>query len=244
MQLCLNRVNSSDTMKPLDILRNLTALYVEDDPVQRGQLTDLLGDFFQDLLIAENGVAGLRLFDSRPVHLVIADIRMPEMNGLEMAAAIRQRGSQVPILITSAYTDTEDLLAALRLHSFDYLIKPLSWKQLKDALYACANQIAEHGGGFVQLDHQSFFFPDARRLHLLTGMVGLSRNECALLTMLSDHRGQWVSREQLSSHIYGCKDVSEAALKNLVLRLRRKLGDDLLVTRYGEGYKLLPLTDA
>ena len=92
-------------MRKLDILRELTALYVEDDPIQTQQMCELLGGFFHTLLVAESGAVGLEHFDRHPVHVVIADLRMPQMDGIAMVEAIRKRDAQIPILITSAYAE-------------------------------------------------------------------------------------------------------------------------------------------
>jgi CheY-like chemotaxis protein len=103
-------------MKAFALLRHLTALYVEDDPAQIAGMSELLQGFFHELVVAENGETGLQTFRSRPIHLVITDIRMPGMNGLELIAAIRQLDRQVPICIITGYTETTELLTATRLH--------------------------------------------------------------------------------------------------------------------------------
>lgn len=226
-------------MRKLDILRELTALYVEDDPIQTQQMCELLGGFFHTLLVAESGAVGLEHFDRHPVHVVIADLRMPQMDGIAMVEAIRKRDAQIPILITSAYAERDDLLAAIRLHLIDYLIKPLSWEKLKSALEQCAHRIIESGSFVVQLADDSWFSPPTGKLIREGSELSLTTKEKELLELLISHRGQVVTRERIFLRVYAeDENPSDSALKNLVLKLRRKIGEDTIVNSYGAGYML------
>ncbi len=226
-------------MRPLEILRHLTALYVEDDDRQREQMGEILRTVFQRVLLAENGAAGIALFREQPVHVVIADLRMPVMDGLAMAGEIRKLDPKVPILITSAYVETSDLLAAVRLHFTDYLVKPLSWTQLKATLDKCAESILETGHYFLRLSAECYFCPTTGRVLRDHAEVPLSVKERLLLTLLAGHCGMTVPKERIIQTVYpDDMDATDSALKNLVMKLRRKIGEEVIVNSYGEGYML------
>ena len=226
-------------MKPLAMLRHLTALYVEDDPMQRTVTSEWLLSFFGQVRMAETSEEGLRLFGEEPVHLVITDLKMPGMNGLELAAAIRRQDRTVPILMFSAYTETADLLAATRLHLVDYLLKPLSWERLKAALECAALGLLAEGREFVQLDADTTYCVAEGCLYRLAERIPLTPGERALLDVLAAHRGQWLSTQRLLGALYAQNETgSEASLKNLILRLRQKIGADAILNRYGVGYRL------
>lgn len=235
---------SSDSAPPvasrrISILRNFDALYVEDDAVLREDTADLLRGFFRDLVVAADGEEGLRVFDSRPIHLVITDLRMPKMNGLEMTAAIRQRDLHVPIFITSAYAQTDELLEAMRLNLADYLVKPLSWARLKEALGRSAERILAEGRLFTRFDADTTYCVTSDCLYCAGQSVHLTNREKALLDLLLKHRGQWLSKDRILAQVY-CDDenASEAGLKNLILRLRQKIGADHIANMYGMGFML------
>ncbi|MDD5335175.1 MAG: response regulator transcription factor [Rhodoferax sp.] len=235
---------SSDSAPPvanrrISILRNFDALYVEDDAVLRDDTADLLRGFFRDLVVAADGEEGLRVFDSRPIHLVIADLRMPKMNGLEMTAAIRQRDLHVPIFITSAYAKTDELLEAMRLNLADYLVKPLSWARLKEALGRSAERILAEGRLFTRFDADTTYCVTSDCLYRAGQAVHLTNREKALLDLLLKHRGQWLSKDRILAQVYGDdENASEAGLKNLILRLRQKIGADHIANMYGMGFML------
>lgn len=226
-------------MKPLVLLRHLTALCVEDDRCQRKVASQLLLSFFNELLMAESGEEGLRLFGQRPIQLVITDLKMPGMNGLELAAAIRERDRTVPIIITSVSTETADLLAANQLQLVDYLVKPLSRERIKAALERAALGLLAEGRVFVRLDADTTYCAADGTLCRLTERIALTSRERDVLDLLAAHRGQWLSKERLLAGLYAETDTgSEASLKNLLLRLRQKIGTDAILNRYGVGYRL------
>jgi two-component system response regulator VanR len=226
-------------MKPLILLRHLTALYVEDDHVQRAEVRELLLSFFNEVLVAQSGEAGLRLFGQRSIQLVVTALKMPGMGGLALAAAIRERDRTLPILITSTSTETADLLAANRLQLVDYLVKPLSPERLKAALERAALALLAEGRVFVRLDADTTYCAADGTLCRLAQRIALTASERTLLDLLAAHRGQWLSTERLLAGLYTETDTgSEAGLKNLLLRLRHKIGTDVILNRYGIGYRL------
>lgn len=124
---------------PLD----LKILYVEDDSSIRENLTRFLERRFNTVVTAENGKLGLDQFKSEKPDIVITDIRMPEMDGLEMSKAIREINPAVPILITTAYYEMPYIRKAIVLGIGRYRIiqKPINKEDLIDALQECVRTI-------------------------------------------------------------------------------------------------------
>ena len=145
----------------------------------------------------------------------------------------------MPILITSAYAEAGDLLTSIRLHFIDYLVKPLSWTQLKQALEACAAHILETGRYFLQISADILFCPINGKVLRNDEEIALSAKEKSLLALLVAHHGTLVHKERIFQVVYALEEeTSDSALKNLVLKLRRKIGDNSIVNCYGEGYML------
>ena len=235
---------STDLVKPvasrhIPILRNFDALYVEDDAILRDDTAALLRGFFRHLVVAGDGQEALHVFDARPIHLVITDLRMPVMNGLELTAAIRERDPHVPVFITSAYAETDELLEAMRLNLADYLVKPLSWPRLKEALGRCAERLLAEGRLITHFDDDTSYCVTGDVLQRADEAVHLTIKEKALLDLLLKHRGQWLNKDRIVQQIYADdENGSEAGLKNLILRLRQKIGSDHIANMYGMGFML------
>ena len=110
-------------------LRDSVALYVEDSQTIRESTAEVLGSLFRKVIVAENGQDGLDKFEKFKdlFDIVITDIRMPELSGLEMSEKIREINKSIPIVITSAFNDTENLLDAINLKIGYYAVKPINF---------------------------------------------------------------------------------------------------------------------
>lgn len=115
-------------------LKEVTLLYVEDEAIIRDELVEILDEEVAKLYVAKNGEEGLQLFKEHDIDLVITDIRMPVMDGLQMSQAILKIDSHVPIIISSAFNDTEYLIESIKLGIHYYLIKPINLNEVFSTL--------------------------------------------------------------------------------------------------------------
>ncbi len=122
-------------------LRTLTVLYVEDDRDVSLQLGQFLARRVGTLLTAGNGAEGVQVFCRERPQIVITDIKMPVMDGLTMAQQIRAMGSEVPIIVTTAFEQTEYLLRSINIGINEYVTKPVDTGRLYQRLLACAYRL-------------------------------------------------------------------------------------------------------
>lgn len=132
----------------------LSLLYVEDEPETRELLGGVLVRKFPHLEIhtAENGMAGLELFREHRPDIVLTDIRMPLMDGIQMARAIRAEDSAASIIVISACSETDHLLEAIKMGISRYVLKPVDHKMLFDAINDCASRILNERQAQAQND--------------------------------------------------------------------------------------------
>lgn len=124
-----------------EFLKTITVLYVEDDPDAREQLGMFLKRRIGRLITAENGAAGLEAFETHRPHLVITDIQMPVMDGLTMAQKIRKRDPGMPIIVVTAFEQTDYLMRAIEIGMDKYVSKPVDPDRLSAAIQACADRL-------------------------------------------------------------------------------------------------------
>ncbi|MDD2697256.1 MAG: response regulator [Arcobacteraceae bacterium] len=122
-----------------EFLKNITVLYVEDDPHIRESMQGIFLKLFKHIVMANNGEEGYFEFVNSKEHniefdIVISDINMPKINGIEMAKMIRTVDEQIPIIFTTAHSDVEFLLDAIELNITHYAVKPVNLKRLMDAV--------------------------------------------------------------------------------------------------------------
>jgi PAS domain S-box-containing protein len=123
------------------LLNRLRVLYVEDDEHVRSELTLLLSKFFKTVYTAKDGQEGLDLYHEHKenLDLVIADINMPNLNGIEMVQQIRKEDESISIIFATAYSDNEFLSESIKLKVYDYIIKPIDVR----ALLTSVNKLAK-----------------------------------------------------------------------------------------------------
>lgn len=129
-------------LKKLKVLtQSLTILYVEDDSTVQKIVQDYLLKLFAKVITANNGFEGLNIYKKKMFDIVITDLSMPKMDGLEMISNIRKLNSEQPILITTAHTDVKNMTTAIKLGVDGYIIKPFDYEQLNYELYKISQKI-------------------------------------------------------------------------------------------------------
>ena len=118
-----------------EFLKKLTILYVEDEEVAREQCAKSLRRLFKNVVLAINGEDGYNKFkesqsSTEPISLILSDINMPKMNGLEMLEKIREVDENVPVMYTTARTETEYLQRAIELNVHHYALKPINLEDI------------------------------------------------------------------------------------------------------------------
>jgi len=124
--------------KLLEFTKTLKILYVEDNKGSREALYGLLENFFSDITLAFDGIDGLEKFKSGNFDLIITDLKMPKMGGIEMIQAIRNIDEDIPLIVSTAYKDQEFIMSCIELDVNGYLLKPINHKQLTRVIkYVC-----------------------------------------------------------------------------------------------------------
>lgn len=117
-------------------LKDCVVLYVEDEKSVQIQTQMILKDFVKEVYLAANGVEGLKIALEKDVDIIVTDILMPEMNGIEMLKKLKnEHHKEIPAIITTAFTETEYLMEAISLKVDGFIIKPINVKDLISNIY-------------------------------------------------------------------------------------------------------------
>ncbi len=120
----------------LNGLKDCIILYVEDDIAVQNQTKMILNDFVKEVLVASSGTEGLAVLREKKVDLIITDITMPELNGIEMLKILRfEEKNMTPVIITTAFTETDYLLDAVKLRVEGFIMKPINIKEMVTSMY-------------------------------------------------------------------------------------------------------------
>jgi len=213
-------------------------LIVDDEP----QIVEICRDYLKaagyETVTASNGVQGLSLARREKPDLVVLDLMMPEMDGLDFTREIR-RESDVPIIMLTARVEETDKLIGLELGADDYITKPFSPRELVARIRVVLRRVVNSPdndtirAGNVELDRAHY------EVHLPDKTVPLTSTEFEILATLMSQPGRIFSRAQLLTATHGVTFESlERAIDSHVRNLRRKLEPaELIITVHGVGYK-------
>ena len=213
-------------------------LLVEDDPQLGDGLTIGLRQAGFAVDWVQDGMAADHALQSEIFDLVVLDLGLPKLSGMEVLSRARRRGQTMPILILTARDATGDKVSGLDAGADDYLVKPIDLDELTARLRALTRRSA--GRADPLLTHGAIVVDPAAHSVTLAGQaVELSSREFSLLQMLLESAGRVLTRSQLEQSIYGWRDEPDSnALEVHIHHLRKKLGSDLIRTLRGVGYTI------
>jgi DNA-binding response OmpR family regulator len=226
--------------------KHLILIADDDAPILRLVRTKLQADGY-GVVTATNGREALDLFEDIQPDLVILDVMMPVMDGLEAMREIRE-SSTVPIILLTARTGPQDKIAGLDLGADDYVTKPFNPDELAARVAAIlrrAGGTVAHAADVLTYDHVTIDLSQ-RTVTVRGEDVRLSRTEWELLHLLASNAGRVMLHSELLSRIWGPEFRDETYyLRTWVSRLRAKLDDkrdepELITTFPGMGYRLEP----
>jgi DNA-binding response OmpR family regulator len=222
-----------------------TILVVDDDQGLRELIRINLEHEGYGVIQAGNGLQCVSAVREQRPDMVILDVMMPEMDGLEACRQVREF-SQLPILMLTARTQSEDVITGLDRGADDYLLKPFNVDELSARIRALLRRVPpayrpmSAGEGQLSIDQQK------REVLVRDKIVDLTPTEYQLLLILMEHAGKVVEHETLLSAVWGQGYTRDNDyLKVYIWHLRRKIEVDprnpkLLLTEWGVGYRLMP----
>ena len=219
----------------LDILSDKKVLYAEDDKGIAKNTIEILEFFFQNVVGVTNGKEALKELGNSNYDVLIFDVFMPELDGIETIKKVRQTDKKIPIVIISAHTEQEYLWRAIELKITKYLPKPCYKDTLIKALEAVSLELTDNKTE-IKLYEQCVYNPYTKTIYINQKSNKLSTNESRLLEYFIKHPNQVISYDSIYSYIWGLDTPSKEAIKFIIKELRKKIGKEMIENVYGVGY--------
>ena len=223
------------------ILKDIVILYVEDDSSTQEIISEILGEFCLDVKLASNGKEALDIYKKHMIDLLITDIEMPYMDGIALVEKIREDDISLSIIMLSAYSTNEYLFRSINLNVEAYIVKPVSYTKIKEALIPVAKKLTDKKSIYIKITQNLFYDKHNGCLIENEKEQDLQKKERALMELLVENRGNVIFYEYIEKVLWSDNDevMTSSALRTVVKKLRAKVEQNFIVNVSGSGYKIV-----
>ena len=220
-------------------LKNLTILYVEDDKNIQTHIAEFLTRYTSHLYLSNSAEDGLKLYKKIKPDILLLDINLPGMSGIDLAKIVRKNDLKTRIIISTAYTDKEFLLTAVELMLTRYLVKPVTSIELVNALSKAASEYNnDENTQLINLGQGYFYNKDSKLLFLENKAISLRRKEMQLLEFFIANKTQTLSYDVLQYEVWQETPMSKDAIRAQIKNIRKKTHANIIENISAIGYRL------
>ena len=229
-------------MKMHNDVKEYDILFVEDEKAIRVNYVKYLQRYFKNVYEAEDGEGAYEIYKAKKPHIMIIDINLPKLNGIDLLKKIREKDHSTKVLMLTSHTDTGYLLDAASLQLTKYLVKPISREDLKNALNLVEEELSKftitEKKRLTLKDNFSWDY-DSNELYDDNYLVLLTNKERKILTILfSDINRTFTYDDIIIDVWYDLDEDKVAALKTIIKNIRKKVPENTIKNVFGEGYKI------
>lgn len=222
----------------LENLKHKTILFLEDNLEFAANTINLLQMFVQTVYHAQEIEQARTILSSNPIDIIICDVKLKNENGIDFIRDVRTKDTKIPILIISGHKDEEFLFRAIPLGLTAYLLKPLKYETLIDALKQCVDAIDAHQMKKIELKEGWYYDIENKCMEKGGILYTLNKKEALFIELLSKNRDRLITKEMVDAAVWGYDEMSDSAITNFILRIRRRFGKNFIFTIPDVGYRL------
>ena len=220
----------------MEILKNLKILYIDDEEFIRENAIEYLSFYCDNVYEACDGKDGLEKYNDLKPDIIITDIKMPKLNGLDMIKQIRKKDKTTKIIVATAFLETSYLVEAIELGLVKYLVKPIMEDTLLLVLQKCTEDVVKEQSIFNIMGNFQFDILN-HTLFLKEEQIPLTKKELLFLELLIKNSNRAVKYDEFSSYVWDGY-MSEDALRSIVREIRKKTTKESIKNISGIGYQI------
>ena len=223
----------------IEKIKTLNVLYVEDDLNNQTIISNALDLYCNDVIVASDGEEALYFYNANKelLDVLVVDISIPKINGLEVIKKIRETDKKIPIIVTTAHTDKEYLLEALTYKLESYIVKPFSFEKLM-LVFEEYIQREFNITSFIEITENIKLNLTMKELLIKNVQITLEPKEFKFLFLLTKNINRIVTYDIIEYYVYGEASMSKSAIRTIVSNLNKKLGHKYISNYSNEGYML------
>ena len=216
-------------------LNNYSVLCVEDEEIIRTGMVNTLKYYFKDVYEASNGDEAYDLYLQNKPDIILCDIQMPKINGIDFITKLRQKDRNTLVIMITAYSSEEYLMQLINLNINHYILKPLnSTNLLEGIIKAFGNRLNKH----LFFSKDMYLDMKTYKLFYKKEEVLLRKRDIDFLLLLHENKNQIVPYSLIEDTLWRDKVMSSSALKTFVKEFRKRIPQDILINVQQIGYQL------
>lgn len=223
----------------MEFFADKNLLLLEDSDEFIDNAISLFNMFVNKTFVAKNISDAFKLLENKKIDLIISDIHLKNESGLDFIEKYRQINNHTPILVLTGYKDEELLFKAMTLNLSGYLLKPINLKDLLDAFDICKNKMCFNNSTIIELKDDFKYDKELKKVIKNDEIFELNKKEILFFEMLCENKKRIITKDMFAKCVYEYEPMSDNALNNFILRIRKKFGKNFLHTIPDVGYKLL-----
>lgn len=215
-------------------------MYIEDDTSIRASISQTLSLIFKKVLAFENAEDAFTQYKLEKPDMILSDINLPNMSGIEFSKLVRNDDYNIPIILLTAYTNKEMLLAATKLKLISYIVKPVIFDELYESFKLASRDIIRNNANYLIFSNNTKYDVHAKLLIFNNTEVNMTSSENRLLEIFIKNLNKTVSINDIKDQLWeDAYDATDSALKSVLSKLRSKIGKDSIKNVSGMGYYLV-----
>jgi DNA-binding response OmpR family regulator len=219
-------------------LKQKKILFLEDNIPFANDTIRFLNHYVKEVIHVEDMEKAWQKFNEESIDIILSDLKVKDGIALSFIEEIRKINSTVPIVVLSAHKDEELLLKAIPLGLTTYAIKPINFKEFEKVLSKCSEILKLQNQNKIFVKDDTFYDKGRKLILVKEKEISLTKKEAEFLELLIENKNAIVTKEMIDNVIWENDTMSEPALKNFLLRIRKKTYRDLFYTIQGVGYRL------
>lgn len=221
------------------LLSDKNLLLLEDNEDFVLNAVSLFNIFVKKTFVATNIDEAFKLLSDESIDIIISDIKLKNENGLDFIKSVREKNNQIPIIVLSGHKDEELLFNAMTLNLSGYLLKPINFKMLSEAFEQCSKKLESNSISIIELKDGYFYDKELKKVIKDKEVFELNKKEILFMEMLCENKHKVITRDMFLAYVYEYSEMSDSAINNFIMRIRRRFGKSFLYTIPDVGYKLI-----
>ena len=219
-------------------LKQKRILFLEDNVSFAQDIVRFLNHYAKDVIHVESMQEALEKFNSLNIDIIISDLKVKDGIALSFIEEIRQINKTIPIVVLSAHKDEDLLLKAIPLGLTTYAIKPINFTDFEAVLKKCSEILSQEEINMFLVKDNTYYDKGRKIIIIDEKQITLTKKEAEFIELLIENNNSIVTKDMINDVIWENDMMSDPALKNFLLRIRKKTYRDLFYTIQGVGYRL------